>query len=182
MESASSDRPELDVKIYSKQNEDDTCIANGDGKWKGGVRARLLADATRVWEMVSDFGGVAKWSLLAESRIVEGEPNVGGCIRYCKSRSIGPDGENFWVKEKLLECNHESFTLSYAVVDGNMGWKGYAASLRISDITADACDVEWVFELDPLPAKDKKQQLVERISTVLASTLSHLHELLSKQP
>ncbi|KAH7445061.1 hypothetical protein KP509_02G104400 [Ceratopteris richardii] len=168
----------LDVS-FCNTGQDDLGVACGSRKWKGTLKARMPISASRVWEVVSDFVAVANWGLLADSSLVDGEPNVPGCIRYCKSRHCGPDGKTLWATEKLLANDHEKLIQSYSVIDGNVGLNGYVATFSISECGADDCSIEWFFEFDPLQGKEE-QQVVKQITSVLASRLNRLYELLSK--
>eukprot|EP00250_Pteridium_aquilinum_P032689 c46425_g1_i1 orf=223-456(+) len=66
----------LDIRFYGK-GEISSGFGDGNGKWQGGVGARMDVKAGKVWEVVEDFCGMQKWApTLEESKHVEGELNA----------------------------------------------------------------------------------------------------------
>ncbi|MCO5566666.1 hypothetical protein L7F22_020344 [Adiantum nelumboides] len=167
----------LDIEFYHKEKiEFETAIESR--KWKGGLKATMDIAAGPVWEMVQDFGGIQKWALIAESKLVQGVPNVEGCVRYCKSMLRNPQGEDLWVEERLLIFDSKERFMSYAVIDGNMDMHGYIATIRVLDGEPHSSIVEWLFELDPIHGKEETQT-VESITRSLATKMNHLYALLA---
>ncbi|MCO5569292.1 hypothetical protein L7F22_023004 [Adiantum nelumboides] len=167
----------LDIEIYhNEEREFKAAIENR--KWKGGLKATMDIAAGRVWEMMQDFGGIQKWALIAESKLVQGLPNVEGCVRFCKSMLRNALGEDLWVEERLLVFDSKERFMSYAVVDCNMDMHGYIATIRVLEGGPHSSIVEWLFELDPTHGKEETQT-VESITRSLAAKINHLYALLA---
>lgn len=49
-----------------------------------------------------------------------------------------------------MAVDEEKMSLSYEIVDSNIGFKGYASTVRISPDHDNGCVIEWVFTVDPI--------------------------------
>lgn len=142
-------------------------------KWEATVARRTNASADQIWQFLQDFFGINKWfPSLAISYGIHGRNGEIGSIRYCEGFSIPPqriftnsNNNNSeivvgWSKEKLTEIDNAKKSLSYEIVDSNIGFNSYAATMKIVDNDGSGnsngneqgkgCIVEWSFSVDPV--------------------------------
>ncbi|KAJ8768727.1 hypothetical protein K2173_023631 [Erythroxylum novogranatense] len=124
-------------------------------KWEGNAWEELSGiKAEQVWPLLVDFCGLNKWfpalptCLLAEG--INGQP---GCVRYCAGFKThldnGEDGVVNWTKQKLLSVDREQMSLTYCIIDGNVGFQSYLATWKVTKIEG-GCRVEWRYEVEPV--------------------------------
>lgn len=135
---------------------------NPDTKWEGNVSTRLTkACADQIWPLFKDFFNLHKWfPSLATCYGIHGTNGEPGCIRYCAGFSIPSDGSNddnnrpiSWSKERLIAVDDVERSLSYEIVDSNIGFKSYVSTVKIVPEGAngqDGCVIEWGFNVDPV--------------------------------
>lgn len=102
--------------------------------------------AEKLWELVADFGAIAKIMDGIDECIVEGE-GIGA------TRSIpGRDGT---IVESLDVLDHGKMTLVYSIVSGPMPFKDYSAEMVVSADGEDSCRLAWTgtFEANGVPAE-----------------------------
>ncbi|KAF5195112.1 Lachrymatory-factor synthase [Thalictrum thalictroides] len=130
-------------------------------KWSGKACAELKGSkADQVWLLFEDFFSIDKWlpgiDTCLQVHGVSGEP---GCIRYCASSSTSASSDGStekmtcWATERLLAIDRNDLCLSYEVVDSNMGFKAYVATIKVlqdDKSDQDQCNIEWSFEADPV--------------------------------
>ncbi|KAL5697575.1 hypothetical protein ACHQM5_028701 [Ranunculus cassubicifolius] len=128
-----------------------------ESKWKGKVDTTLSrANPEQVWPLLQDFFNLHKYfPTLSTSYGVQGTNGQAGCIRYCAGSSIpsnGSDGEIVsWCTEKLLEVDIVEMRLKYGILDGNIGFEGYVATMKVLPrVSEDGCVIEWSFEVNPI--------------------------------
>jgi hypothetical protein len=126
-------------------------------KWEGKVCAGLTnAKADQIWALYKDFVNFHKWfPSLATCYGIHGTNGEPGCIRYCAGFSIPSDGAGAdkpvsWCKERLTAVDNEGRSLSYEIVDSNIGFKSYITTVKIVPQGADGCVIEWSFTVDPV--------------------------------
>lgn len=100
--------------------------------------------AERLWELVSDFGGIAKYMDGVDECVVEGEG-----IGALRKIPIGNDH----VVESLDVLDLESLTLVYSMVSGPMPFRDYSASMVVTRDGEDTCLLTWTgtFEAHGVP-------------------------------
>ncbi|PNX65999.1 lachrymatory-factor synthase [Trifolium pratense] len=125
--------------------------------WEDKVTIKLPnITSQQVWQVLQDFCNLHKWIPIDTCYQLEGIQNQPGVIRYCASTIKSPDSEPTikWAKEKLLTIDPIKRCLSYEIVDNNMGFKSYVATLKVVPINDDdegaGCVVEWGFVCDPV--------------------------------
>lgn len=109
-------------------------------KWEGKASAKLLRPtASEVWPLVADFFGLHKFL-----------PSIDACfqadtlVRHCAA-------DKHWCRERLTAIDPAEKRLSYEVVDSNMGFKRYEATMKVVDGGDGAgCEIEWSFVADPV--------------------------------
>ncbi|XP_068638322.1 lachrymatory-factor synthase-like [Aristolochia californica] len=130
-------------------------------KWEGRTIAQLRSvSAEKAWSLLEDFITSHKWILNVDTcYLVEGERSKPGCVRYCAGSGVSSaDGSTVaWAKEKLTAIDPVQRTLSYEIVDNNIGFGEYAATLKVSPDVNEGCTVEWSFVCDPVGAFSEEQ-------------------------
>ncbi len=113
------------------------------------VSETVAAPAARVWELVRDFGGIAKWGGPAlQSCSVEGE-GIGAI------RRIGLPG-GLTISERLEALDDGARSLRYAIVEKcPLPVRDYRSTIQISEVGPQECRVDWSsrFEPDGAPAE-----------------------------
>ncbi|CAK7353146.1 unnamed protein product [Dovyalis caffra] len=131
---------------------------NSQPKWEGNVSTRLAkATADQIWPLLNDFFNFRKWfPSLSTCYGINGTNGEPGCIRYCAGFSIPPNDTNqpvSWSIERLTAVNHVEHSLSYEIVDGNIGFKSYVSTVKVvpqGGDGQDGCVIEWSFIVDPV--------------------------------
>lgn len=132
-------------------------------QWEGKVSARLAkATADQIWPLLNDFFNLHKWFPgLAACYGIHGTNGEPGCIRHCEGSSIpstdtNTDGHSqpvSWSTERLTAVDHGERSLSYEIVDSNIGFKSYVSTVKVvpqGDDGQDGCVIEWSFSVDPV--------------------------------
>jgi hypothetical protein len=120
------------------------------------VNEPVAAPAERVWELVRDFGGIAKWGGPAlQSCTVEGE-GVGAI------RRIGLPG-GLAIAERLEALDEAGRSLSYAIVEKSpIPVKDYLSTIRIVEDGPQSCRVDWSSTFTPDGASEERAQAMIR--------------------
>ncbi|KAJ6406410.1 hypothetical protein OIU84_010017 [Salix udensis] len=114
-------------------------------KWEGKSIAELRGPtADQIWSLLEDFCNINKWFPgLDVCNQVGGELGKPGLTRYCASKTLSTYG-----------CHDEGECLSYEVLENNLGFKSYMATMKVleingSDAGENGCKIEWSFIADP---------------------------------
>lgn len=99
------------------------------------IREEIAAPAERVWDVLSDFGGVDRWFPGAKEVRVEGA-GVGALRRV-------PVG-TAEIVERLESLEPEARRFSYSIVEAPMPVEDYLATVAVSDLGEGRCVVDWV--------------------------------------
>ncbi|XP_038886400.1 lachrymatory-factor synthase [Benincasa hispida] len=128
---------------------------NSAAKWEGRVAEALtVAAADQTWPMIKDFFNFHKWfPTLANCYGLSGINGEVGCVRFCSGFSIpstdGSDRVVSWSKERLVEIDDERRRICYEIVDSNIGFKSYAATIEVAEGGgSSSCVIEWRFEVE----------------------------------
>ncbi|XAR69289.1 hypothetical protein NMG60_11000820 [Bertholletia excelsa] len=157
-----------------------------EAKWEGKAIAMVKGSTpNEVWPALEDFCNVHK--LLPSVDVcyqldgVYGQP---GLVRYCGSAvsSLG-DETSKWCHEKLIQMDPIGRSLTYEVLENNMGIKSYSGSMKvlaIDDGDEPGCLIEWSFVADPIDGLTSEgflayveasvQAMAENIGKALRST------------
>ncbi|KAA8525244.1 hypothetical protein F0562_007099 [Nyssa sinensis] len=130
-------------------------------QWESKVSTRLThASADQIWPLFKDFFNLHKWfPSLSTCYGIHGTNGEPGCIRYCAGSSIpsnGSTGENpvSWSTERLIAMDPIQRSLSYEIVDCNIGFTSYVSTVNIApggdDHDQSGCVIEWSFTVDPV--------------------------------
>ncbi len=135
------------------------------------VSESLGAPAAKVWALLGDFGGVAKWGgSMLQSCTVDGS-GVGAV------RTIGlPGGAS--IQERCEAYDEAGRALTYSIVGTSpIPIRNYVSTCRVVETGANQCRVDWEgrFEPDGV-AEEQAQSLVRGIYTGAISTVRKLLE------
>ncbi|OVA20240.1 Polyketide cyclase/dehydrase [Macleaya cordata] len=129
-------------------------------KWEGKASAKLIGHpANQVWPLFEDFLTIHKWLPGVDTcNLVEGVPGQPGCIRYCSGTAVPSDGIDeapiSWVKENLLSIDSIQRCISYEVIEGNIGFENYIATIKLVSVEdqdgQSGSEIEWSFVVDPI--------------------------------
>ena len=108
--------------------------------------ASFAVPASRLWELVSDFGAIDKIMDGIDECVLEGEGV--GAIRKVTTA-------NGQIVESLDVLDHENRTLVYSIVSGPLPFKDYSAKMVVAADSDDSCSLTWTgsFEADGVPAE-----------------------------
>ena len=127
-------------------------------KWEGKAMVEVVGTGAEVaWAVLEDFCNIHKWISLDTCYQVDGILGQPGLIRYCASTVeeavVGAQKTTTtikWTKEKLLAIDPVQRCLSYEIVENNMGFKSYVATLKVLPMNGDGCKIDWGFVCDPV--------------------------------
>ena len=128
------------------------------------VSESVAAPAAKVWELLGDFGGVAKWGgAMLQSCTVEGS-GVGAV------RTIGlPGGAS--IQERCEAYDDAGRTLSYAIVGKSpIPVRGYHSTCRVVATGANQCRIDWDGHFEPVGVTEEQAQSMIRAIYVGAIT------------
>ncbi|XP_022131917.1 lachrymatory-factor synthase [Momordica charantia] len=151
-------------------------------KWEGRVSEALtVASADQIWPMLKDFFNFHKWfPTLATCYGIAGTNGEVGCVRFCSGFSIpsldGADRVVSWSKERLLAVDDDSRRIRYEIVDSNIGFKSYVATIEIAPGGGDGV-IEWRFAVEPVEGL-KLEDLVKKYQEGLRSMVKRMEAAL----
>ncbi|GAB4837172.1 hypothetical protein Ancab_002083 [Ancistrocladus abbreviatus] len=165
-------------------------------KWEVNVSTTLKSTrADLIWPLFKDFFNLHKWfPSLSTSYGIHGINGHPGCIRYCvgssipaKNSSINGEKPVSWSKERLIAVDDKNRSLSYEIVDSNIGFRSYVSTIRIDrirsdgapDLDDDGCVIEWSFTVDPVEGL-RLEDLVKKYEVGLQSMAQRMEDALRK--
>jgi carbon monoxide dehydrogenase subunit G len=110
------------------------------------VERQINGDSQKVWDLMSDFGGLASWNPQIDSCEVAGQ-GVGAV----RTLSMG----GLVIKERLESIDAASRKYSYAIIEGPVPATGYLATVQISDAGSGKTTVLWTSEFEPAGAPEE---------------------------
>ncbi|XP_010526099.1 PREDICTED: lachrymatory-factor synthase [Tarenaya hassleriana] len=156
--------------------ENETAPSKWEGKHVAGVNG---VTAEKIWTAVSDFCNVDKWfPRLDTCRRVEGSDGQVGLIRYCASTETKSDGSGAaavtkWAKERLVKFDPIGRCISYEILENNVGFGSYAATVKVNPTDGGdegvGCEIEWSFVADPVEGWKK-----EDLDSYVEFSLKHM--------
>ncbi len=116
-----------------------TFSAHADGKLNSYVSMNIDANASRIWDIVKDFGGMETWHpTFSGDEIKSGTNNVVGAIRTLTI----VDGPSF--DEELLAWDDFNRSFTYRVIDpAPIPVKNYQSTLSIMQLRPGVSSVTW---------------------------------------
>ncbi|KAL3650788.1 hypothetical protein CASFOL_007191 [Castilleja foliolosa] len=134
-------------------------------KWEAKVSTSLeRAKPQQIWPLFEDFFGLQKWFPgLPTCHGIEGVNGQPGCIRFCSGFGLKKQKDDInnaesnsslsWSKERLVAVDRAQMTLTYEMVDSNIGFKSYVSTVKVvagDDAGGGGTIVEWWISLDPV--------------------------------
>ncbi|KAL3676177.1 hypothetical protein R1sor_026125 [Riccia sorocarpa] len=152
-------------------------------KWHGKLKMVINCPIDKTWDISGDFCNLHRWVDTTEScECVEGEPQKPGCVRAAYGEGTFPraDGAKTSVREKLLTFDNESRSMSYIMLENNLGLSNYIATFILHDLGAGAVLVEWSYEVDPHPGSTE-QKTADYMTGAYKNVLKKLEALMHSQ-
>lgn len=131
-------------------------------RWKAKVSAKITkATPDQIWPLFTDFFNFHNWFPgLPTCYGLYGTNGEPGCVRYCAGFSLsscdpdegggGSGGHVKWSKEKLTVIDPERRSLTYEMVDNNIGFSSYVATMTVGPVDGVGCVIEWSFAVNPV--------------------------------
>ena len=135
------------------------------------VSESLAAPAAKVWALLGDFGGVAKWGgPMVQSVKLEGS-GVGAV------RTLGLPGDAK-IQERCEALDDAGRALTYSIVGQSpIPIRNYRSTCRVVETGANQCRVDWEGHFEPVGVtEDAAQDLVRGIYTGAISEVRKLVE------
>lgn len=140
---------------------------------------RIEAPAERVWALLADFGGIAKWfRALQGSRLVLKTRNEVGAIRELHR------GNGTRVREKLVALDPVAMTFAYEYADGDVLASDYHSEMTVKPLGDAACEVVWTgrftrrdYWIDPAPEGQDDASLVALYDRIYKAALATLKQV-----
>jgi hypothetical protein len=127
--------------------------------------------ADSLWKLVSNFGDLS-WSPMIESCTLEGE-GVGAV------RTLLPKGAPAPLQERLDFQDAATHSYGYSFVGENtMPCENYRATVKIADLGADRCRIEWRGSFEPKGASEEKVSGI--FAAIYRGAIAAYKELLEK--
>jgi hypothetical protein len=118
------------------------------------VTATIDANIHRVWEIISDFGGLERWSGAVESCTADGA-GVGSI------RTVHIDGRE--ICERLEGIDPGAFRLRYRPISGSlMPVDDLCATMALTSVSDDSTRLDWRIDGSPTIARDEVVALLEK--------------------
>ncbi|KAJ4951575.1 hypothetical protein NE237_028407 [Protea cynaroides] len=170
--------------------ENEGRVRETKAKWEGKVSVCLKgATAEQVWPLLEDFFNLHKvFPTLATCYGVEGVSGKSGCVRYCAGFSIpstGGDGDMpvtvSWSKERLVAIDPSEWTMSYEMIDSNIGFTSYLSTIRVfpGNIGNGSTKIEWSFVVDPVEGW-KLEDLISKYESGLQRMAERIDDTISQ--
>ncbi|KAI3845154.1 hypothetical protein MKX03_019821 [Papaver bracteatum] len=168
-----------------------------ESKWEGKVHAKVEGPkADQVWTILQDFFNLHKWfPTLSICYGIDGISGQPGCIRYCAGSSIpaassnnGRDGDvtiTNWSTEKLVDIDSVQRSITYEIVDCNIGFKSYVSTMKVVPCNGEndedkGCLIEWSFVVDPIQGWEL-ETLISKFDSGLQRMASKIEETLNNK-
>ncbi|MFW6112844.1 MAG: SRPBCC family protein [Thermodesulfobacteriota bacterium] len=118
------------------------------------VKVALQAKGPEVWEVISDFGGIARW-VPGISQVSVAGRGVGAV------RTVAYEDGTRSV-ERLESLNDDSRSLTYAILESTLPVQGYIGSLTVREVPLGS-EVEWYSTFGAKgAAEDEVSRLLEK--------------------
>ncbi|CAI9093565.1 OLC1v1029096C2 [Oldenlandia corymbosa var. corymbosa] len=176
-------------------------------KWEGKATARLKGvKPEQVWTLfLDDFCSFHKWLPTIDTCYqVEGINGQPGAVRYCSSTTTLSDANHhhhddggtaktavLWCHEKLVSVDAAGLlrSLSYQVLDNNLGIKSLVTTIKVSpavstdgDDDGSGCQIQWSFVADPMEGLMTYDGFSSYINFALQGMAENMEKALQKSP
>ncbi|XP_051151402.1 lachrymatory-factor synthase [Andrographis paniculata] len=164
-----------------KRNVQSSFMADGP-RWEGKATAKVLSlSAEAAWSFLEDFCNFHKWFPAIDTcRRIEGVDGRPGLVRYCAATLPPPsEGVVKWCHERLLAMDPIGRSLSYEVLENNIGIKRYTSTMRVTAINGgdgvSGCQIEWSFLGDPVEGLTR-EEWVAYLDSGLQGTVRNMED------
>ena len=99
-------------------------------------KINLECSSSHLWAILSDVSR-CDWVPTIEKITLEGD------CRVFEMEGMGS------VKEKILLLDNESMTLQYSAIETRTPLQHHLATMKITSIDEDTCQLDWTTEIDP---------------------------------
>ena len=118
------------------------------------VQASVDAPAEAVWKLLADYGGLLEYAHPGFVIGCEADGNEVGAIRVVTMA----DGAQ--VRERLERFENDARRLSYSIVgESKFPVKDYLATVKVTALGDDRCQVDWQSTFEPLGPVDELEAL-----------------------
>lgn len=153
-----------------------TTQAFATGSLKITEQGDLNANADKVWSVIGEFGGLAKWLGGGNMSLeLKGTSTDAGSTRTLTM------GNGFSITEALVDYSAENRYYSYIVVSGGGGnVKNYLSTLKVVPTGANTSKVVWTATFDPMEGVDDAAAK-ESMSNVYKGAIEGIKKLFNTQ-
>ncbi len=138
----------------------------------------INAPSEKVWDIVSDFGGLHQWLIFIEdTKITLGKNRQQGAIRLLTRRN------GTKIEERLVEYDPYNMTASYTYVQGQPLSSDYYSTMTVVELNDGQSQVEWKatfkrlhYWMDTPPAGKDDETLVKILNKVYSVGLQTMKE------
>ena len=139
----------------------DTLISNPIGEPVVSC-VRVAAQASKVWEVVGDFGGFARFIPALASIEVIGDGV--GAVRHKKFKEGG-----LVVVEQLNSRDDSAFSMTWTTIQNNLGIRNLWASMTVVPRGEHSCDATWTIIAEAADAAEGNRDSVKAFRDFLQS-------------
>ncbi|XP_071719482.1 lachrymatory-factor synthase-like [Rutidosis leptorrhynchoides] len=82
-----------------------------------------------------------------------------------------------WSKERLVAVDQNKMSMTYEMVDCNIGYKSYVSTIKIVSDEIEGCVVNWSFSVDPIEGL-RFDYLVRKYQDGLDQTAKNMEDAL----
>ncbi|CAK9312958.1 unnamed protein product [Citrullus colocynthis] len=154
-------------------------------KWEGEVSAETTAGSpNEIWPLLADdFCSLHKWLPIDTCHHVEGVPGQPGLIRYCASTDtmLSPEPSIKWAHERLNQIDPTKHILSYEILENNIGFKSYVATMKLLPGGGGGCKIVWSFVADPIEGWPL-EEFMKYLDFSLQHMANKMDDFLQKSP
>ncbi|KAL8259557.1 hypothetical protein R6Q59_027510 [Mikania micrantha] len=152
-----------------------------DAEWEGKYSVEVMGiTANQLWPFLEDFCAIHKWVPGLDSDKccqLEGAYGEPGLIRHCvfieqSSAALSDETGKVpvkWFNEKLLSMDPVQRTMSYEMIENNLGFKFYVGYVKLFELDG-GCKIDWSFVSDPVEGmslEDLRGNLESFVKTVV---------------
>lgn len=114
--------------------------------------------AARLWQIIGDPAAIAAWHPVLDRSPRDGD------VRTC----VLKDGAV--IHERIEEVNQADLFYRYAMIDSPLPVRNYRSTIRVREVGASRCRVEWSSTFDAPP--EAAAQMIETIRGIYDAGLS----------
>ncbi|OGV27844.1 MAG: hypothetical protein A3E88_00945 [Legionellales bacterium RIFCSPHIGHO2_12_FULL_35_11] len=119
----------------------------------------INAPIDKVWKIIRDFNGLAKFHpAIKSSRMENGsDPETVGSVRYLTL-------ETGFVRDELLMLDDNTYAFDYAIIESSLPLENYIASVRLqSNLSNDQTICEWWADFDII-APANPEEIIQMVA------------------